>query len=494
MITRIELDGFKTFQDFSLDLAPLQVIVGANGAGKSNLFDALRLLGRLAHSDLTSAYQEVRDQVGELFTVRPGGRRATQMRLAVDMLVARRVQDSWGTRKELTYPRLRYELVIERHDEAPGPNGIALKREALTPIPRHGDRWTRAYNLNTGGAWVPAMTGGRSPLISTDAEEAKPAITLHQDGRGGGLRRVAAEQAKRTVLSGIQSTEFPHALAAAEEMRSWRFLSLHADALRKSSHGSAPDSLAADGGNLPNALARICAADPDHLSAISRDLASRVPGALKVEIDKNRELGRNTVWVEMEDGRRFPSGALSEGTLRLLALISLRHDPAHEGLLCIEEPERSIHPSSLKGLTDLLQNLVTDFSQPSDSHLPLRQVLCNTQSPVFVGQPEMLANLLFAHLVARAASDDRAGTQLVTRIVKVAPDPVQPQLPIPEDERSFTLSEVRHYLESADLGEARRQLSSHLAQATEQPATEPDAKESAPPPGDQEAGEGQTES
>lgn len=104
MITRIELDGFKTFQDFSLDLAPLQVIVGANGAGKSNLFDALRLLGCLAHSDLTSAYQEVRDQVGELFTVRPGGRSATQMRLAVDLLVARRVQDSWGTRKSSPTP------------------------------------------------------------------------------------------------------------------------------------------------------------------------------------------------------------------------------------------------------------------------------------------------------------------------------------------------------------------------------------------------------
>ena len=34
MITRIELDGFKTFQDFSLDLSPLQVIVGANGGGQ----------------------------------------------------------------------------------------------------------------------------------------------------------------------------------------------------------------------------------------------------------------------------------------------------------------------------------------------------------------------------------------------------------------------------------------------------------------------------
>ena len=64
MITRIEIDGFKTFQDFSLDLAPLQVIVGANGAGKSNLFDALMLLSRLADSDLHSAFQGMRGEVG----------------------------------------------------------------------------------------------------------------------------------------------------------------------------------------------------------------------------------------------------------------------------------------------------------------------------------------------------------------------------------------------------------------------------------------------
>jgi AAA15 family ATPase/GTPase len=44
MITQIELDDFKTFKDFKVELAPFQVIVGPNGSGKSNLFDALRLL------------------------------------------------------------------------------------------------------------------------------------------------------------------------------------------------------------------------------------------------------------------------------------------------------------------------------------------------------------------------------------------------------------------------------------------------------------------
>ncbi len=493
MITRIELDGFKTFQKFSLDLAPLQVIVGANGAGKSNLFDALRLLGRLAGSGLTSAYQEARGQVGELFTIRPGGRRATQMRLAVELLVARRVQDSWGTSRELTYPRMRYELVIERRNNSLGPDGISLIREVLTPMPRHKDRWTRAYNLNTGGAWVPAMTGGRSPLISTNVDNARSAISLHQDGRGG-LRRVAADQAKRTLLSGIQSTEFPHAFAAAEEMRSWRFLSLNAETLRNPSQRSASDRMRADGGNLANALARIFAADPSSVSAISLELAGRVPGVLKVEVEEDRGRDLNTVWIGMEDGRRFPTRALSEGTLRLLALSTLRHDPAHEGLLCIEEPERSVHPSSLKGLTELLQDLATDFSQPDDADLPLRQVLCNTQSPVFIGQSEMLANLLFAHLASPTAHDDSAGSQPVTRIAKVAPDPVQPPLPIPEDERSFTLSEVRDYLESADLGEARRQLRSHWAEANGQSSTEPDSEESAPSSAEQVEADEQIES
>lgn len=48
MLTRIEIDGFKSFENFSVDLNPFTAIVGPNGSGKSNLFDAIRLLSRLA--------------------------------------------------------------------------------------------------------------------------------------------------------------------------------------------------------------------------------------------------------------------------------------------------------------------------------------------------------------------------------------------------------------------------------------------------------------
>jgi predicted ATPase len=41
MITRIEIDGFKSFLDFHLDVPPLLALVGPNAGGKSNLLDAI---------------------------------------------------------------------------------------------------------------------------------------------------------------------------------------------------------------------------------------------------------------------------------------------------------------------------------------------------------------------------------------------------------------------------------------------------------------------
>src|SRR5580658_5399409 len=67
MLTRIEIDGFKTFERFGLDLQPLTAIVGPNASGKSNLFDALRFLSLLAQHDIRTAMQGLRGEPEELF-------------------------------------------------------------------------------------------------------------------------------------------------------------------------------------------------------------------------------------------------------------------------------------------------------------------------------------------------------------------------------------------------------------------------------------------
>lgn len=103
MLTQIEIDGFKTFKDFKVELAPFQVIVGPNGSGKSNLFDAMHLLSRLVDTDLRTAFQEVRGDADELFTALPNGQHVDQIRMAVEMLVDRKVRDDLGGEAELKY-------------------------------------------------------------------------------------------------------------------------------------------------------------------------------------------------------------------------------------------------------------------------------------------------------------------------------------------------------------------------------------------------------
>lgn len=67
MLTRVEIDGFKTFERFGLDLRPLSAIVGPNASGKSNLFDALRFLSLLAQHDIRTAMQDLRGLPEEMF-------------------------------------------------------------------------------------------------------------------------------------------------------------------------------------------------------------------------------------------------------------------------------------------------------------------------------------------------------------------------------------------------------------------------------------------
>lgn len=69
MITYIKINGFKSFHNFEMEFTPFTVIAGANASGKSNLFDALTLLSRLAETDnLKRAFSEQRGDFIELFT------------------------------------------------------------------------------------------------------------------------------------------------------------------------------------------------------------------------------------------------------------------------------------------------------------------------------------------------------------------------------------------------------------------------------------------
>jgi AAA15 family ATPase/GTPase len=104
MITRIFINGFKSFQNYEMTFTPLTIVTGANASGKSNLFDALQLLSRLAEADLKTAFSEQRGNPGGLFTQYDENWYASEMDFTVEMLVNRKVRDNWGGEAELVCP------------------------------------------------------------------------------------------------------------------------------------------------------------------------------------------------------------------------------------------------------------------------------------------------------------------------------------------------------------------------------------------------------
>lgn len=378
MITRIEIDGFKSFHNFAVNLRPFQVLVGGNGVGKSNLFDAIMLLSHLARYDnLYDAFYQVRSgNIGELFTRHPNGDRSTKMRFAVEMLIDKSIRDDLGIGKKITENRQRYELIIERHLEGDIPR-LYVTHEQLTSIPTSSDQWAKAL-IPDSHEWIIRSIGRRAPYISTT----DGMIYKHQDSRSGAKQGTPVERIERTILSTISSTEYPTAYGVRREMMKWNFLQLDPVGLREPTHLYSIDTLNMDGSNIAAVLYRL-SRDMENdtlITDISRDMANLVDGIRRITVQVVQGSEKLAFSFENANHMPFSSQLLSDGTLRLLVLTTLKHDPRHQGVLCFEEPENGIHPTRLQWLVKyVLSSLASDFAGGYDA--PLRQLIINTHSP-----------------------------------------------------------------------------------------------------------------
>ena len=385
MLTRIEIDGFKTFEDFSVDLAPFVAILGANAAGKSNLFDAIQLLSNLASRDVSEAIKGMRGEPMELFRRTCHGR-SSRMRFAVEVLIDPSVRDPWGSEVTLGHTRLRYEVTLERREVRPGIERVQVAYESAIPIQRP-DTWADHMKPSPAFRKRQLKYNRKKPLLTTDSQDASLNFNVHQDGKAGRVRPASAAEA--TVLSSVTNAEFPHLFALREEMRTWRLLQLDPAVLRRPVPVTADDLLTPDGANLAAVLARIKAEtlSPERpmgaLSDIAAELNALIPGVMTLNAELDKSTSEYRVDLTMRDGLPFSSRVVSDGTLRVLALLTLLHDPRHRGLVCFEEPENGVHPARLKQLVRSLQSMVTrpaDY-KPDDA-APLSQLLLNSHSPV----------------------------------------------------------------------------------------------------------------
>ncbi|MBA3545583.1 MAG: AAA family ATPase [Nannocystis sp.] len=336
MLTRLEVDGFKSLRDFSIELEPLTVLLGPNDAGKSNILEALALSSRLAVRSPEDALKQGRGRALDQFR-REGSQIASAIALNLETLEPDEDDDDrrWVV-------RMRQELRIERMARGTASERVDL-RTKRHEIARAGDGWLSAHAV-----W-------------------DPLVLDVLDVPGGADHGDCAPLTPYVELYGLH-------LPDASECRE-------------------PGQLAADASDLPSVLAW----QPDIvLAEIRAQLAALIPGIADFAIIEQEE--QYHLEFRARDGATVPARLASHGTLRMLALLTAvlaRRSCIWDSIICMEEPEDGIDPGRLRRLIDLLRDVTRpDPWIAGEAGRPAPQILITTHSPVFLAalrqQPDAL--------------------------------------------------------------------------------------------------------
>lgn len=328
MLSTLAIANYRSLRELVVPMARLNVVTGANGSGKSNLYRALRLLAQTAQGGVVPALAREGGLESTLWagpeTISPrmrrgetpiqGGPRSAPVSLRLGF-----AGDEYGYAIDLGLPTPSRSMFA--HDPQ-------IKREAIWSGP-----FLRASNL---------LVDRRGPMVRV------------REGRGW---RVAAEHLSpfESVFAQLADPRAaPEVLSLRETIRSWRFYDhFRSDAqapARQPQLGTHTPMLSHDGRDLAAAWQTIVEiGDPQALAAAVDDA---FPGA-RVEV--LGEGGRFALQFFQHGLLRPLSAAeLSDGTLRYLLWIAALHTPRPPPLMVLNEPETSLHPDLLPALARLI--------------------------------------------------------------------------------------------------------------------------------------------
>jgi predicted ATPase len=344
------------------------------------------------------------------------------MRFGLEALLPKQGVDEFGAKFETPAQRVRYEVEIEIRDN---PQGIFVSHEDCRIIKAEEDK----ISFRPEGQI--SRSSRKTPFLETERDtKGSPRIfRIRQDGvaesgtskRGSPLQLPAAE-ASRTALSTIATSEFRHLYAFKKLVVGAQFLEINPAAARRANDRFEDKRLRSDASNLAASLSEIQRKSASEmrpfgaLSDISADLAMLIPQVRMVRVLDDAKSREYAFEIELRDGSAFSSRVISDGTIRLLALLAVIDDPEREGILCFEEPENGVHEGRIPDLVEILRQATEEQSSSGDYF----QVLMNTHSPAVMKalRPE---EVLFADSVlTRRETDETPETR--TRMRRIASD------------------------------------------------------------------------
>ena len=333
MLTTLAIANYRSLRSLTLPLGRLNLITGANGSGKSNLYRALRLLAETAHGGVVNAL------------AREGGLSSTL----------------WAGPERITRRMQLGEVPIQG---GPRQEPVALK------LGFAGSDYGYAIDL---GLPVPALTAfSADPEIKREAIWAGPFLRSANAlvDRHGAVAKVKDGRSWRVVAKHLNPFESmftqladperaPEVLTMREMIRGWRFYDhfrSDRDAPARSMQlGTRTPVLSHDGSDLAAAWQTI--REIGDRAALDQAVDDAFPGAsVEVAINDGRF---GLVFKQHGLLRPLSASELSDGTLRYLLWIAALHTPRPPSLMVLNEPETSLHPDLLPALARLIGKAAT---------------------------------------------------------------------------------------------------------------------------------------
>lgn len=346
-IETIRLRNFKAFRQVHLtDLPNFLVVVGANGTGKSTLFDVFGFL----HDCLRGSVRSALDKRGRFNEVLSRG--CDPNRDSIQIEIQYRMEIT-GTERLVTY-------LLEIGERSGQP---VVLREVLRY--KRG-RYGKPFHFLD-------FERGEGYAITNEEDFAKADEDLDRE-----YQKVASDI---LAIKGVgQFERFKAANAFRQLIEQWHVSDFHISAARgrKDAVGDSRH-LSETGDNLPLVARDLNEQYPDVFREILDVMSRRVPGITSVEP------------VPMSDGYltlRFQDGSfktpfldryVSDGTIKMFAYLVLLYDPRPHPLLCVEEPENQLYPGLMGELAEEFRSYASRGGQ----------VFVSTHSPDFLNAIEL---------------------------------------------------------------------------------------------------------
>ena len=339
MLTRLLARNFKSFRSLDLPLGPLNVLVGPNMGGKSNLLDALRFL-----------YESWFPQAGGYGPVnaliRRGGIDEVLWKGGLDRLLSVGVESADPARPDRSF---KYDIEL-----VGGATGyVNIQTEQL--VLQEGEKQYPLITRESEGRWLVNADGQR--LFTVEAE------------------RSAMELAPRN-WDGYPLKWFA---------QNWRHYHLVPSLMKELNQVGAGGVLEPQGRNLSAWLMWLQTRAPENFSRIAEVARDVFPEIRRLLTWPTQQGTVNLVSEEQALARLTSVFQMSDGELAFIALLSLVCAPDDLGgtLFLVEEPENHLHPRLLETLVALLRQAQEEVS---DRSVPPSQIILTTHSPYLVDQ------------------------------------------------------------------------------------------------------------